>query len=175
MINDKHCFEMYGYDVIIDETLKPWLIEVNASPSISADTIGDYELKTALLDDVYTVIDVEGKLGHASPTERPTIGGFDLVYYGGEPIAVEGPGSIYTSRLGCFDERDRQRRLRKMREANGAAAGAGGGTAGGGATGSGTGASLSHRERGDNRDVHGGNWGPSWPAATHARPRSAGV
>ena len=59
IINDKHCFELYGYDILIDKDLKPWLLEINASPSMTANTPSDFELKCGLIDDVLTIIDQE--------------------------------------------------------------------------------------------------------------------
>ena len=79
MINDKHCFELYGFDVMIDDTLKPWLIEVNASPSLSANTQEDYVMKCEMLNDVLDIVDIEGKL----KGDEEHVGGFDLVYENG--------------------------------------------------------------------------------------------
>jgi tubulin polyglutamylase TTLL9 len=59
IMNDKHCFELYGFDVLLDDNLKPWLIEINASPSMTANTPTDYETKLGLLEDVFTVLDLE--------------------------------------------------------------------------------------------------------------------
>ncbi len=56
MINDRHCFECYGYDVLIDADLKPWLVEVNASPSLSTTTESDRILKLSLLRDIYNIV-----------------------------------------------------------------------------------------------------------------------
>ena len=56
MVNDKHCFECYGYDIIIDENLKPWLVEVNASPSLTSTTSSDRIMKHALIDDALNIV-----------------------------------------------------------------------------------------------------------------------
>ncbi|KAJ3341810.1 putative tubulin polyglutamylase ttll1 [Entophlyctis luteolus] len=56
MMNDRHCFECYGYDIIIDSNLKPWLIEVNASPSLSATTKSDRFMKHTLINDILNIV-----------------------------------------------------------------------------------------------------------------------
>lgn len=47
---------MYGYDVLIEDNLKPWLIEVNASPSLSTTTESDRTLKMNLMKDVFKIV-----------------------------------------------------------------------------------------------------------------------
>ena len=56
MIQDNRCFELYGFDVLIDENLKPWLIEVNATPSLNASSREDAKFKFKLVNDVLNTI-----------------------------------------------------------------------------------------------------------------------
>ncbi|TGZ74943.1 hypothetical protein CRM22_000658, partial [Opisthorchis felineus] len=76
MIQDKRCFELYGYDILIDNELKPWLLEINASPSLTASSKEDYILKCSLLDDMLDVVDLEGRL----VGDEKRVGDFDLVW-----------------------------------------------------------------------------------------------
>jgi len=50
-----HCFELLGFDVILDKGLEPKLLEVNGSPSLSAETPLDYKIKSHLLAETFTL------------------------------------------------------------------------------------------------------------------------
>ena len=71
---DKHCFEIYGYDVLLDRRLKPWLIEVNASPSLQTDSVDDFKLKSNMVHDALTLVDMENRFQGRLPV---TCGGCD--------------------------------------------------------------------------------------------------
>lgn len=40
-----NCFELFGFDILIDSDFKPWLVEVNLSPSLATDSILDMQIK----------------------------------------------------------------------------------------------------------------------------------
>ncbi|XP_031443824.1 tubulin polyglutamylase TTLL6 isoform X3 [Phasianus colchicus] len=52
------CFEILGFDILLDRNLKPWLLEVNHSPSFTTDSHLDHEVKDALLFDTINLINV---------------------------------------------------------------------------------------------------------------------
>jgi len=97
IINDKHCFEVYGFDILIDDKLAPWLLEVNSYPSVSATTKEDFNLKYALLMDTMKVVDFEGKYTGS----EGQIGGYDLIYRGG--IVKFESQYVFSSNLGAMN------------------------------------------------------------------------
>lgn len=53
-----NCFELLGFDILIDSNLEPWLIEVNLSPSLGCDSLLDQRIKGNLISDLFTLIGV---------------------------------------------------------------------------------------------------------------------
>ena len=50
-----NCFQLFGFDVMIDANLNPWLLEVNLSPSLSCDSPLDQKIKSELLADLFNL------------------------------------------------------------------------------------------------------------------------
>ena len=52
----QNCFEVFGFDILLDSDLKPWLVEVNLSPSLAPDSPLDMTIKTSLLTDTFNMV-----------------------------------------------------------------------------------------------------------------------
>jgi tubulin polyglutamylase TTLL5 len=46
---------VFGFEILIDSDLKPWLLEVNLSPSLATDSPLDLTIKSTLLTDVFNL------------------------------------------------------------------------------------------------------------------------
>ncbi|XP_077462659.1 tubulin polyglutamylase TTLL7 isoform X3 [Stigmatopora argus] len=47
--SDSVCFEVLGFDIILDRKLKPWLLEINRAPSYGTDQKIDFDIKRGVL------------------------------------------------------------------------------------------------------------------------------
>jgi len=54
-----NCFEILGFDILIDSDLKPWLLEVNLSSSLACDSPLDFSIKSNLINDTFNLIGVK--------------------------------------------------------------------------------------------------------------------
>ena len=66
----RNCFELYGFDILIDSDLKPWLLEVNLSPSLNCEAPIDMKIKSALICDLLNLVGLPatGKIDFWSPS-----------------------------------------------------------------------------------------------------------
>ena len=56
--NRNNCFQLFGFDIMIDDKLNPWLLEVNLSSSLSCDSPLDQKIKAGLVSDLLNMIGV---------------------------------------------------------------------------------------------------------------------
>lgn len=91
---DRHCFECYGYDIIIDNALKPWLVEVNASPSLTSTTVNDRILKYKLIDNILSIVTPPSGMPDVRWNKIPSpeaLGNFELLL--DEELAAQEDGT----------------------------------------------------------------------------------
>ena len=55
-LSSGNLFELYGVDILLDENLTPWLMEVNLNPSLNCDSQLDLKVKSKLLTDIFNII-----------------------------------------------------------------------------------------------------------------------
>ncbi|XP_019885586.2 tubulin polyglutamylase ttll6 [Camponotus floridanus] len=53
------CFELLGFDILLDWRLKPYLLEVNHSPSFHTDAQIDKDVKEGLLMDTFDILNLQ--------------------------------------------------------------------------------------------------------------------
>jgi hypothetical protein len=87
------CFEVYGYDFMVDADLHPWLIEINASPDFSYSTgVTETLVKEASDDVMKVVVDYAAwEAGRSKPSSEPLVdapstGSFQCIFR--SPIAL---------------------------------------------------------------------------------------
>ena len=65
-VHRTNCFEMLGFDILIDSDLKPWLIEVNLSSSMATESPLDLKIKSNLMCDTFNLIGIKKAVSERS-------------------------------------------------------------------------------------------------------------
>lgn len=54
--NDYTSFELFGFDIILDENFKPWILEVNITPSLKSESDLDTQVKYQVIKDMFNLV-----------------------------------------------------------------------------------------------------------------------
>ena len=54
--NKYQCYELFGFDILLDANLKPWLLEVNISPSLHSSSTLDLSVKVCSILNILLAI-----------------------------------------------------------------------------------------------------------------------
>lgn len=64
------CFEILGFDVMVDADHKPWLIEINHAPSFATESPLDLKVKQGLTEDTFKLLNMTVKKKYKYKMEK---------------------------------------------------------------------------------------------------------
>jgi hypothetical protein len=85
------CFQLFGFDVMLDAALQPHVFEVNLDPSLATDTALDLRVKAAVLTDLLNLVGVaaHSDAPRAEATGAPVCGRTSAVVSVGDAEIIE--------------------------------------------------------------------------------------
>ena len=131
-----NCFELLGFDILIDNNMKPWLLEVNVSPALTVDTSLDAYVKLGVVQHTIFLceklffselgdeLSSKNSLSSITPEEQPhkppKRGRDSIAYKSTEsslssarslPVKYQSSSGFYKPRVGVFSKHRRNQSL----------------------------------------------------------------
>lgn len=85
------CFEVLGFDILLDRKLKPWLLEINRAPSFGTDQKIDYDVKRGVLLNALKLLNIRTSDKRKNLAKQKAEAQRRL--YGQNPVRRLSPGS----------------------------------------------------------------------------------
>eukprot|EP01028_Stygiella_incarcerata_P001789 TRINITY_DN1330_c1_g3_i3.p1 TRINITY_DN1330_c1_g3~~TRINITY_DN1330_c1_g3_i3.p1 ORF type:complete len:400 (+),score=105.60 TRINITY_DN1330_c1_g3_i3:727-1926(+) len=86
------CFEILGFDIMLDKKLKPWVIEVNHSPSFQCDSPLDHRIKKGVILEAMKLLRVRADDRTSCLRKERAAAWKRLELGGGAPLSARGEG-----------------------------------------------------------------------------------
>jgi len=103
------CFEILGFDILVDENLDPWLLEVNQAPSFGCDTPLDHKIKRRAILDAMRLLGIDEEENERAKMRDRRLQTARLL--------TAACGQQYPSAAACLEYRRQERRDGLSREA----------------------------------------------------------
>ena len=73
--NGCRCFQLFGFDVMLDAECRPWVLEVNLDPSLATDSPLDLRVKSAVITDLLNLVGIRSEGAEAQEGAHDRQGG----------------------------------------------------------------------------------------------------
>merc|ERR1719382_2223098 len=77
------CFQLFGFDVMLDAEARPWLLEVNLDPALRTESPLDLKVKSRMLLDLLNLVGVPVPMNATADSQGPSASHQDAE--GGQP------------------------------------------------------------------------------------------